>query len=360
MTNSQENTAENKEIIGQIADIIKAHDNFLLTTHVRSDPDGISAELSLFHMLTHMGKKAIIVNDSKFPELLLYLLSNEESEPHTTLSQHIFNITEYDQTQNSNFDVVISLDTPNLSRLGKTLDIIPENAVVINIDHHISNERFGTINWVCPDSSSSGEMIYDYFKETGHEITPEIAKALYTSILTDTGCFIHANTSPKCLRIAAELIERGANPSKIASLLYHTNSYGTLKLRSLAIDSLKLEAEGKIAVIQLTNDMIKKAKTNGEVDTQVFSDIPSSIKDVQVGIFLKELENSNDIKVSLRSKEDIDVNKVAGQFGGGGHIRASGCEITGSIDEVQIKIVEAVKKELSNARTSNAKTNQRD
>ncbi|MGR3218540.1 MAG: DHH family phosphoesterase [Candidatus Anammoxibacter sp.] len=352
MANLNENVAENKETIGRISDIIKANDNFLLTTHVRSDPDGISAELSLFHMLTHMGKKAVIVNDAEFPELLYYLLNDEKSAVPTVLSKHIFNITEYDHTKNSDFKVVISVDTPNVSRLGKTVDIIPKDAILINIDHHISNERFGTINWVCPDASSSGEMIYDYFKETGHEITPETAKAMYTSLLTDTGCFVHANTSPKCLRIAAELIERGANASKIATHLYHTNSYGALKLKSLAIDSLQLEAEGKIAVIRLTNDMIKKTNTNGEVDTQAFSDIPSSIKDVTVGVFLKELESSNEIKVSLRSKDDIDVNKVAGIFGGGGHIRASGCEITGSIDEVQIKIVDEIKKELSNAKTN--------
>ncbi|MGR3179315.1 MAG: DHH family phosphoesterase [Candidatus Anammoxibacter sp.] len=350
MADSKKNIAENKETIGRIADIIKANDNFLLTTHVRSDPDGISAELSLFRMLTHMGKKAIIVNDAEFPELLHYLLSDEKSTIPTVLSKHIFNITEYDRTKNSDFKVVISLDTPTLSRLGKTQDIIPKDAVLINIDHHISNERFGAINWVCPDASSSGEMMFDYFKETGHEITPEIAKALYTSLITDTGCFVHANTSPKCLRMAAELIECGANSSEIATLLYHTNSYGTLKLQALAIDSLKLEAEGKIAAIRLTNDMIKKTNTNGEVDTQSFSDIPLSIKNVTVGIFLKELEDSNDIKVSLRSKGSVDVNKVAGQFGGGGHIRASGCEIAGTIDEVQTKIVEEVKKELVNVK----------
>lgn len=354
-----EQIPENRKIIRQLADVIDANDNFLLTTHVRSDPDGLSSEIALFHLLTNLGKKALIINDSKFPELLRFLLSYKDNniafskEPDkelrslSTPSRYILKPSEYSQQNNINFEAVITLDTPNIKRLGGTSDIIPKNATLINIDHHISNERFGDINWVQPDASSTGEMIYDYFKETRQEITREIAKALYTSIITDTGRFVHANTTPKCLLAASDLIEHGANPSEIAKYLFQTNTYGVLKLQSMAINSLKLEAEGQIGVIWLTKDMLKNSGSNDEIDTQVFIDIPSSIETVLVGILLKELEESNDIKISLRSKNNIDVNRIAKRFGGGGHLMASGCEIAGSIEEVHAKIVEEVKKDLN-------------
>lgn len=354
------NNAGDKKIINQINDIIKAKDSFLLTTHVRSDPDGTSSEIALYNMLTNMGKRALIVNDSEYPDLLTFLLNcvnkttcvsgTQDNNLHRNfeMPNYIYSVSEYRKSKNNNtnFDAIIILDSPNLNRLGKTLDIFPKNAITINIDHHISNEMFADVNWVSSEASSTGEMVYDYFMETHQEINAAIATALYTSILTDTNRFVNVNTSPKCMRIASELFKLGANPSEIGKHIYQTNTYETLKLQSLAISTLKLEADGKIAVLRLTKDMMRESNVVKEVDTQMFTDIPTSIESVSVGILLKELEDETDIKVSLRSKDSVDVNKVAQRFGGGGHIRASGCEIAGSIDEVHAKIVNEVKKEL--------------
>lgn len=302
----------------------------------------------------------MIINDSKFPELLNFLLyekntdHNDFTESDTKLafpfpssySKYILSASECNSKKLLRFEVAITLDTPNMDRLGKTVRIVPKETILINIDHHISNENFADLNWVCPDASSTGEMVYYYFKETHQQITDKIATALYTSILTDTGRFVHSNTTPKSLRIASDLIEHGADPAHIAKHIYQTNTYEILKLQSMAIDKLKLEANGQIAVTWLTKNMIRDSNLNDDIDTQLFIDIPSSIQNVSVALLLKEMEDSSDIKVSLRSKNNVDVNRIAQRFGGGGHLKASGCEIPGSIEEVHKKIVKEVKKEF--------------
>ena len=350
---------ESKKFITQLAEIIESKNNFLLTTHIRPDPDGVSSELALFHLLKSIGKNVLLINDSAFPELLNFLLY-EKNKVHdniiksdrkptfpSTYSKYILNASEYNAKENICFDVAIILDTPNIDRLGKTHHIIPKETTLINIDHHISNENFADLNWVCPDACSTGEMVYYYLKETHQQITDKIATALYTSILTDTGRFVHSNTTPKSLRIASDLIEHGADPAYIAKQIYQTNTYEILKLQSMAIDKLKLEANGQIAITWLTKNMIKNSNLKENVDTQLLIDIPSSIQNVSVAILLKEMEESNDIKVSLRSKNNVDVNRIAQQFGGGGHLKASGCEIPGTIEEVHRKVVKEVEKELN-------------
>ncbi len=347
-TGQLQEDAENQKIINTIADIIHRNDNILITTHIRSDPDGISSELALFYLLISMKKNVTIINDSPFPDSLNFLIGKNKLAVNDItpefITNSIFDASKYQPKSAPAFEVVISLDTPNFARLGKTYEMVPKDTTVINIDHHISNEYFGDINWVRPHACSTGEMIYDFFKETGQEITPAIATSLYTSIITDTGRFVHANTTPKCLRIASDLIELGANPSEIAKHLYQTVSFSELKLQAMTINSIKLEAEGKISVLWLTKNMINEAGAAKDIDTQIFTDTPLSIENVEVGVMLKEFNNNNEIKVSLRSKNDIDVNEIAKTFGGGGHIKASGCEIKGSIEDVHKTIVDEILK----------------
>ena len=348
-TNGQlQEEAENRKTINTISDIINTKDNILLTTHIRSDPDGISSELALFYLLISMKKKVTIINDSQFPASLNYLIGKNSPTVSSITPEYttnpIFDASKYQRKGITDFELVISLDTPNIARLGKTYEMVPKDTIVINIDHHISNEYFGEINWVLPQACSTGEMIYDLFKETEQKVTPEIATCLYTSIITDTGRFVHANTTPKCLRIASELIELGANPSEIAKHLYQTVSFSELKLQALTINSIKLEAEGKISVLWLTKSMINEAGAAKDIDTQIFTDTPLSIKNVEVGVMLKEFDDNNEIKVSLRSKNNINVNEIAKKFGGGGHIKASGCEIKGPIEDVHKTIVNEILK----------------
>ncbi len=339
----------------EIADIIRSKDNLLLTTHIRSDPDGISGEIALYCMLKELGKNVIIVNDSSFPESLGFLVKNLKpnneaggGENSSIAPDFLLTMEGYNESKEKHFDfdVVISLDSPNRERLGRVADIIPKDAVLINIDHHISNEMFGEVNHVLPKASSTGEMVYELLKELKGTITPDMAVALYTSLTTDTGRFAHGNTTAKCMRIASDLIELGANPAEVSKHIYQTNTYGMLKLQSMAIETLRLEAEGQIAAVWLTNEMFKKAGVKDEIDTQIFTDIPLSIEETSVAVLLKEMEDSNEVKISLRSKCDVDVNAVARTFGGGGHLRASGCEMAAGIEEAYKIIVDEIKKYL--------------
>lgn len=340
-------TSETIELFKQFNKIIKKGNNFLLTTHLRSDPDGISCELALYYLLESMGKKVTIINDAEYPKSLNFLFKDEYINGKKVKHISFFTASEYELLDEKyDFDIVLILDSPNIQRLGKVVDFVPEEATKVNIDHHISNEQFADVNIVFTDASSTGEIIYTFFKETGIHITQEIANPLYTSIITDTGRFIHSNTSSKCLLAAADLIDCGATPAEIGKNIYQTNSHSMLILQSMAISTIKLEFNGRVSVLWLTKEMIKKSGVEGDLDSQDFSEIPASIENVSVGIFLKELENSNEIKVSLRSKNNVDVNKIANKFGGGGHIKASGCEIAGTISEVHKIIVDAVGKEL--------------
>lgn len=346
----------NRDIIGQIEGIIKGKDNFLITTHVRSDADAISSEIALYLMLINMGKMVYIVNDSEIPKTVNFLFNNKESpskdsclKPGSTAISivNFFNLSEYHTKEglNGNFEVVIVVDSPSIKRSGKISDIIPRDAIVINIDHHVSNERFGDINLVSPDACATGEIVYDYLVEANHEITPQIAEALYTAIISDTGRFTHANTTSKSLAVAARLIELGANPAKIAENLYQFNTLGNLKLQAMAIETLKFAANGRIAIMWITKDMLKRAGTR-VADIQDFPELPLSIENVSVGILLREMDEPNYIKVSLRSK-DMDVNRIVKKYGGGGHVQAAGCEVNGTMQEVHEKMVDAVSSGLS-------------
>ena len=316
-----------------IHNVIKRYDCFLITTHVRADGDGIGSEVALYHALKGMGKSVSIANDSPIPQIYKFIIPGTGMYIHPELSQ-------------DRAEVVFTLDCPTLDRLGKIQGIIPEDAVIINIDHHISNERFGKINWVSEEMCATGEIILHLLKGGNINITPDMATALYVAIVTDTGRFTHSNTTPEALRMAAFLIERGARHVEISKHVYNTNPYNLVKLNALALNTVNLHAGNRIATLWLTRKMLGETGIN-PIDTQEFADIPISIDGVIVGVLLREMTEPNWIKVSLRSRNGFNVNNIANKFGGGGHKYAAGCEIQGTITEVQRLILEELEKALS-------------
>lgn len=322
----------NKAVIGNIINAIEKCTRILISAHVRLDGDAVGSEIAMYHALKNLGKEPSIVNDSSIPRVYTFL---SETALFGTSAESL----------NGNYELVIALDSPDLKRLGKICNVLStclRQVPVINIDHHVSNSNFGNINLICPDSSSTGEIILHLLKETSQKITPEIATALYVAIITDTGRFTHSNTTTESLRAAAYLIDCGANPAEIAKHLYKTNTYGQLLLHAFATKTIRLDAGGRIAIIYLTREMMETTHTPA-IDTQEFSEIPASIEGVMVGILLRETKEPNMVKVSLRSRDSVDVNKIAQKFDGGGHEHAAGCEITGSIASVEKMVVEEVK-----------------
>ncbi|GAB60862.1 MAG: bifunctional oligoribonuclease/PAP phosphatase NrnA [Candidatus Jettenia sp.] len=316
----------------KIHDIIKRYGRFLLTTHVRSDGDGIGAEVALYYALKNMGKSISIANDSPIPQIFRFITPDA--------GMYI-----YPQLPPEQAEVVFTLDCPTLDRLGRIREIIPKDAIIINIDHHVSNEYFGNVNWVAEDMCSTGEIIFTLLKNIAIDITQDIATALYIAIVTDTGRFTHANTTPDALRIAAFLIEHGARHTEISQYVYNTNPFNLIQLNALVLNTVRLHAENRIATVWLTKDMLEKTHVNA-IDAQEFADIPISIDGVSIGVLFREMTQPNWVKVSLRSRNGFDVNAIAKKFGGGGHKYAAGCEIPGSIAEVQQIILHELEKAL--------------
>ncbi len=324
-----------KDVAAKIKDIyntIKRYNRFIITTHVRADGDAIGSEVALYHALRDMGRSVSIVNDSPVPQIFKFII------PDT-------GIYVYPELPEGRAEVVFTLDCPTLDRLGKVKEVIPKDAIIINIDHHISNEYFGNINWVSEDMCATGEIILSFLKETNVNITPDIATALYVAIVTDTGRFTHTNTTPEALKAAAFLIEHGARHTEISKNVYNTNPFNLIQLNAQVLNTVRLHLGNQIATVCLTREMLERTHVNA-IDTQEFADIPISIDGVSVGVLFREMKESNWVKVSLRSRNGFDVNTIAKKFGGGGHKYAAGCEIQGNIAEVQRRILEELEKTL--------------
>lgn len=316
----------------EIVKIINQHKRFYITTHVRADGDALGSEIALFYVLRQLNKSVYIVNESIVPNIYKWIAP--------TSGMYI-----YPDIPSEKPEVVFCLDCPTLARIGKIADSLPKDAAIINIDHHISNELFGDINWVLEDMSSTGEMILSLIKEMDIAITPDIATAIYIAIVTDTGRFTHSNTTPAVFRAAAFLLEHGARHAEISKNVYNTNSFRLLQLYAQALNTIELHLDNKVATVFLTKEMLEEAKVD-PIDTHEFADIPVSIDGVSVGILFRDVTSSHFVKVSMRSRNGFNVNKIAMKFGGGGHKYASGCEIEGSIKDAQRLILGEIKKAL--------------
>lgn len=319
-----------------VIEAIKNNKKFLITAHVNLEGDSLGSQLAMKELLIGMGKSAFILDNDPVPEHYRFLPKAGE------VSNRLDNAED--------FDAAVVLDCPTLKRTGKVKDIISKSSkLVINIDHHISNEKFGGINWVDPHASSAGEMVYRLFKEAGVKLTKEVALSLYIAILTDTGSFNYDNTSRVTHEIAGELLGYGLDPALVSESVYERRSIEDIKLLGLVLATLKVNKEGTVAHLEVTKEMLEKtgadiAKSEGLIN------FARSIDKVKVAALFKEdLKDKNKINVSFRAKGNgdiIDVNKIAAIFGGGGHMKASGCVIMGSLEEAKSKVLAKIEEAL--------------
>lgn len=347
-----------KNTLKSIKKLINRSSKPLLTSHIRLDGDALGSELALYYALKDLGKDPAIINDSPIPRVYKFLVREvpvrevktaEASPPGADAGGGAVLSS---PGEDKGFDLVISVDTPVKDRLGKVARLFSDPTPVINIDHHppqADGGNFGTVNWVDTGKCATGEMVYDLLRSAGWKITPRIAEALYVAIVTDTNRFTNPNTTSETLRAAAHLIDCGADPTETGNHLYKANTYGQLQLAARATETMKFFGGKRIATIWLTREMMKEAHTPS-IDTQDFPDIPASVEGVSVGVLLRELGEPNKVKVSLRSRDGVDVNRVAQKFGGGGHKGAAGCELQGTIEEVQGVVVKEVEKALEESK----------
>ncbi len=215
-----------------------------------------------------------------------------------------------------------------------------EDEFTVNIDHHATSEHFGTINWIDSTASAVGEMIYNLCKAIGGRITKEIAECVYMALVTDTGSFHFPNTSDRTLKVASELIKAGARPAKISEVVYNNYPWSRIELMRQVLGTVKRDPTGRVASLRQTLAMKEEADAV-DGDNNGFVNIPLAARDVIATVYMREV-GPDSYRVSLRSKGDINVAKVAEQFGGGGHKNAAGLRIEGNWDECESKLVDSV------------------
>lgn len=327
------------EQLSEIAHLFNKYHNFIISSHLNLDGDALGSELALYFMLKQLKKEVRVVNRDKTPYIYEFLPGIDA-------------IVCLDEQQDKNFTLKISpetilvvLDSSNLERIGD-ISININQLDIINIDHHPSNTNFGHYNYIDTKSSSVGEILFQLGKEMNCPITKQIAIPLYTAIVTDTGSFHYANTRAETFQVAFHLVESGANPHLITNYIYHNNDISGLKLLGKALLKMKVDKESKISWTVVTRDMIEETFAKEE-ETEGIVDKILSIKEAQVSVLFREVKNGN-IKVSLRSKGEFNVDHFSRIFGGGGHPNAAGCQIEGNIKTVTEKVIAKLKEALSN------------
>ncbi|HXX81718.1 MAG TPA: bifunctional oligoribonuclease/PAP phosphatase NrnA [Thermodesulfovibrionales bacterium] len=300
--------------------IVREH-KFFIATHVRPEGDALGSSLALSIALESMGKETTLYDRDPVPAFYRFLPCHERfTQTHLPLAHDGLPL--------------LLLDCNEPERAGLENVVIRRSAV---IDHHETIKEFGDIQWIEPHAAATGIMVYDLIRKLGVRITKDIATNLYTAIAIDTGTFRFSNTTSDVLRIAAELVESGADPGAIAGQLYETWSRERFSLLTKVLDTLEITRG--IAVIVVTNEMFSETGTSPE-DTENFSNFPKMMEETKVSLLLREIEGG--WKVSLRSKGDWNVAKIAAQFRGGGHRNAAGCVIKGDLRAAKERLIKAL------------------
>ncbi|MBU2492534.1 MAG: DHH family phosphoesterase [Bacteroidetes bacterium] len=320
-----------------IKEILNNNNSFLITTHVNPDADAIGSELAFYHLLKRLGKEPYIVNNNSTPYNLEFL-------DKTSLIQ-MYNKEVHDNIINS-VDVIVFLDLNHLSRVVRMEETVRNSGkIFLCIDHHQNPENISEFMFVDESFSSTGEIIFDLIKETKlTDIDYEIALPIYAAIMTDTGSFRFERTTADLHRKTAELLEAGVTPKDVFNEVYDNGNLGKLKLLGEALVSLNTNSTGEIGYIIITQDILKKTGAD-ETDVDGFVNYCLSTKNSKIGILFFELNNG--IKISFRSKSDIPVNKLAAEFGGGGHFHAAGTRLFDvSLEEYVNKVIMEAEKYL--------------
>ena len=295
---------------------------FVLSSHARPDGDSIGSQLALAHALARLGKSVRIVNHDAPPASL-------ESIPGAET------ITVADAVTGS-YDAAIVLECSSLDR---TEVAGLDRYFLINIDHHTGNRMYGALNWYDPAAAACAEMVYDLVVALGVPMTPPVAIPLYAGILTDTGSFRHANITRRTFDICSQVAASGVDVAGVAAAIYQSGTIGRLRLTGALIDTMRLEASDRIALLRVDDELLRDTGCPPD-DMDGLINLPLSARDVQAVIMVKTLDGTT--RVSLRSKGEVDVRSVAASFGGGGHRNAAGLSIDGDRAEAEARIVAAV------------------
>jgi len=322
------------KIIDRILDAVRKSKTFCVAGHIRPDGDCVGSQLSLTLALQNEGKKVVCWNEDPVPDKYRFL--NRDGlfqKPKRGLK----------------FDCVIATDCASFERLGKVVPCLSRRKILINIDHHESNTRYGDINWVSGREPSCGELIYRLLKVARWPISKLMADCLFTAISTDTGSFQYPTTRPGTFHAGAELVTRGADLAKICDEVYQSYPLSRVRLLKHIYNHFHLTHQNQIAYFWLRQADFTRAGSEGD-ETEGLIDHIRDIEPVVVACVFEEIEPEL-TRISLRSKNDkVNVSDIAEQFGGGGHPAAAGARIPGKPLSVQRRVIAAVKRALNSAR----------
>jgi phosphoesterase RecJ-like protein len=310
-------------VLRQIRDELLNRQRFLLTSHARPDGDSIGSQLALAFTLDALGKQVRIVNADAAPEHYLDFPGMDRIEIATSIPAA------------TEVDAVIVMECSDISRTGVAGF---DGRFIINIDHHAGNRMYGALNWFDESAAACGEMVFDLIRALGVPLTTDIATHIYLAILTDTGSFHHSHITPRTFDICRQTAEAGVNPAAMARRVFDSNSFGKLKLIGALLNAMELIDGGRLAVLYLDDAMLAACGCTHN-DTEGVINLPLTAREIQAVVFFKVAADGT-VRVSMRSKYDVDVRVVASSFGGGGHKNAAGFTVNGSLDQVKPSIIE--------------------
>lgn len=301
--------------VKQTAEILNKNDKYLILVHSHPDGDTLGSGFGLCSALRSLGKKANVICSDEIPEKFRYLTveGNEEFEVET----------------------VISVDVADQKLLGSLKEKYAES-VLLSIDHHATNTGFAENLYLEGDSAAATECVYNVIKELGVKITPFIATCLYTGLATDTGCFKFSNTTPRTHIYAAELMAAGADYNEINRVMFEVKSQARIEMERQVLNGIEYICDGRCAIVTVTQEMIRETGCDSS-DMDGITAMSRTIEGVSIGVTVREKSDGR-WKVSLRTFEPYDASAIARDFGGGGHIRAAGCEFGCSLEEVKTQL----------------------
>ena len=307
-------------MLSQVVELIEKKDRFAITSHVRPDGDGLGSSLGLFWLLKSLNKDVEVIMRDPAPHSYQQLPGAGTIRVAPRIGEH--------------FDAVFIIECSDLDRPGlEDLD----QQFVVNIDHHSTTELFGGVNWIDSTAAACGEMVYNLCKATGVRVTKEIAECVYTALLTDTGSFHYSNTTERTFKIASELVRTGVRPAKTAEAIFGSYQWPKIELLSQVLSTAKRDDTGHVAWMWQTLAMQEQTRA-AEEDADGFVNYPLAVGEVEATALFKETAPGV-YRTSLRSKGDVNVAKIAEQFGGGGHRNAAGCTLKGTSSELEQKVV---------------------
>lgn len=323
--------------VAKIKEIVSGGKRFLVASHMDPDGDAIGSSLAMAGHLSEPGRDVTVYNRHGVPQNLRFL---KQSDKVTS-------------KLGKGYDVTFILDCSEPTRISDDVERnLPKLGRIINIDHHKTSKGLGEVNIIDQDASSTAELIFRVFKEANASVDRDIATALYTALLTDTGSFRYSNSSPKAFQMAAELVKLGAKPWDVAQNYYENIPVAKLKLTSKVLSTLEIYEKDGFASLTMTGQMVSSSQAKPEFSDGLIN-YPRSIEGIEVAIMFKEL-SPEEYKIGLRSKGAVDVSEIAQTFGGGGHRNAAGCTVRGDLSSVKSKLYDRTRQTIRKYRGNSA------